>query len=335
MKWYDKVKSDDFHIVRHGKWYVIAPAVIFLVGLILFFIPNIGFNLGLDFTGGSIIKVTPTGLNTETKDDFIKKIQEVMNEQGVKADIAMEKNTTGGNVLTVKFSETDTNMTDTIIKQLRTVPEFSAADVVGEPDTISASTSSEKIVSIMLAVLAALCGIMIYMVFRFKLTSGISAIIALFHDVLIMASLVIIFRVQINASFIAALITIVGYSINNTLVLFDRIRSYEKTNTNGYALEQIIDKSIKDTMGRTMVTTLTTLVPIVTLAVCSIFMRLSSLWEFSIPIVFGLIAGTYSSIFLTTAMYLRFEGARLINKKRKLNTNANRNKNKNTNKQSI
>jgi preprotein translocase SecF subunit len=144
-----------------------------------------------------------------------------------------------------------------------------------------------------------------------------------------MACLVIIFRVQINSSFIAALITIVGYSINNTLVLFDRIRGYENANTNNYSLEQIIDKSIKDTMGRTMVTTATTLVPVVVLAVCSIFMKLSTLMEFSLPIIFGLIAGTYSSVLLATSMYLRFEGARLLSKKRKLNTN------KNVNKQSI
>jgi preprotein translocase subunit SecF len=303
------------------------------VGVILFFVPGVGFNLGLDFTGGSIIKVTPEGLNADTKDDFIEKIQAVMNEQGVKADVTMEKNTSGGNVLTVKFSETETETTNKIIEQLKTVTEFSGIGVVSEPDTISASTSSEKIVDIMLAVLAALVCIMIYMLFRFKFTSGVSAIISLFHDVLVMASLVIVFRVQVNASFIAALITIVGYSINNTLVLFDRIRSYEKINSNNYNLEQIIDKSIKDTMGRTMITTATTLVPVVVLAICSIFMQLSSLWEFSIPIVFGLIAGTYSSVFLSTTMYLRFEGARLINKKRKLNTNVN--KNKNANKQSI
>jgi preprotein translocase subunit SecF len=334
MKWFDKVRKDDFHIVRYGKMYIIAPAVIMLVGIILFCVglfPNVsgvGFNLGLDFTGGSIIKVSPEGLNTETKDGFIEKIQSVMNEENVKADVAMEKNTTGGNILTVKFSEDDTAVTTAIIEKLRAIPEF-GGNAVSEPDTISASTSSEKIVNILWAVLAALLGIMVYMLFRFKITSGIAALIALAHDVLIMIACVIIFRVQINASFIAALITIVGYSINNTLVLFDKIRDYEKTNSNNYTLELIVDKSIKDTLGRTMVTTITTLAPVLVLAIYSIFKNLSSLTEFSVPIIFGLIAGTYSSVCLATSMYLRFEGARLNRKKRKLNTN------KNINKQSI
>jgi preprotein translocase SecF subunit len=330
MKWYDKFQSDDVHIVRHGKWYVIAPAIIFLVGLILFCIPSVGFNLGLDFTGGSIIKITPDGgVNANNEARYKEIIQNVMDEQNIKADIAMEKNTSGGNILTVKFSETDKEITDSVISALREVPEFAGTDTITEPDTISANTSSEKIIDTMLAVLAALFGIMVYMLFRFKFTSGVSALVALFHDILIMACLVIIFRVEINASFIAALITIVGYSINNTLVLFDRIRNYENVNTNNLNLEQIIDKSIKDTMGRTMVTTATTLVPVVVLAIASIFMNLSSLMQFSLPIIFGLIAGTYSSILLSTSMYLRFESARLIVKKRKLNTN------KNVNKQSI
>jgi preprotein translocase SecF subunit len=327
MKWFDKVQRDDFHIVRYGKWYIIAPAVIFLVGLVMFFIPGLGFNLGLDFTGGSIIKVTPDGgVNSGNESEYKQIIQNIMEEQGVKADIALEKNTSGGNILTVKFSETDKEITDAVIVALRAVPQFGGLDAVTEPDTISASTSSEKIVDIMLAVLAALGGIMIYMLFRFKFTSGVAAIVALAHDILIMACLVIIFRVQINSSFIAALITIVGYSINNTLVLFDRVRSYENSNTDNYTLEYIIDKSIKDTLGRTMVTTLTTLVPVMVLAICSVFMKLSSLMEFSLPIMFGLIAGTYSTICLSTTMYLRFEGARLLNIKRKLNTNKNVNK---------
>jgi preprotein translocase subunit SecF len=136
--------------------------------------------------------------------------------------------------------------------------------------------------------------------------------------------------VQINSSFIVVLITIVGYSINNTLVLFDKVRDYERINsTNNFTLEQIIDKSIKDTMGRTMVTTITTLVPVMVLAIYSIVTNLTSLTEFSVPIIFGLIAGTYSSVLLATSMYLRFEGSSLVSKKRKLNTN------KNVNKQSI
>jgi preprotein translocase SecF subunit len=325
MKWLGNIQKDDFHIVRHGKWYAIAPAIIILLGAVLFLlqickVPNVGFNLGLDFTGGAVINVTPEGLNSNTKNDFIQKIENAL-PGDVKATIALEKNTTGGNVLTVKFNA-DIDKANEVRDILRGVPGFEGYYVVSEPNTVGASTRTDTIINIMLAVLATLFCIMVYMAFRFKFTSGFAAIIALFHDVLVMAILVMIFRVQINASFIAALITIVGYSINNTLVLFDKVREYERVNaTNGYTLEYIVDKSIKDTLGRTTVTTLTTLVPVLALAVYSLFTNLSSLTEFSIPIIFGLIAGTYSSILLATSMYLRFESARLLVKKRKMNTN--------------
>jgi preprotein translocase SecF subunit len=303
--------------VRYGNLFTIAPAVILLVGIILLCIPAVGFNLGLDFTGGSIVAVSPEDLNSSTKNAYIDTIKTIMDKNDVKADIAMEKNSTG-NILTVKFSETDNEITDKIIADLSA--EF-GDDAVGKSDTISASTSSEKIVNIILAILAALFGILIYMLFRFKFTSGIAAVIALFHDVAVMAAFVIIFRVQINSSFIAALITIIGYSLNNTLVLFDRVRTYENANVNNYTLEHILDKSIKDTLGRTMITTITTFVPVFVLTICSLIMQLSSLTEFALPIIFGLIAGTYSSPLVAMPLYLRFESARLINKKHKLNTN--------------
>jgi SecD/SecF fusion protein len=310
MKWLDKLKSEDTQIVRYGKWYAVAPAVIVLLGLIMFFI--LGFNLGLDFTGGSIISITDANISDSNKNEYIDRAKTYLSDY--KAEYAMEKGA-NGNIITIKFSETDEDNIKSIITSLK--GEFGENNV-SESDSISASTSSEKILNVLWAVVAALAGMLIYMLFRFKFTSGMAAIIALFHDIFIMVACVIIFNVQINSSFIAALITIVGYSINNTLVLFDKVRSYEKTNTDNLTLEQILDKSLKEVLGRTMVMTVTTLVPVLVLAICSVVMGLTSLTEFTLPIIFGLIAGTYSSILVTTPLYLRFEGARLAVKKHKL-----------------
>ncbi|MDR0384399.1 MAG: protein translocase subunit SecF [Christensenellaceae bacterium] len=302
-------KKPNLRIANAGKKTIILPAVIMAIGIIMFFvfIGQGGFNLGLDFTGGSIIKV-----EIETTQNNIDDVRNIVSDF-TKCDVQKEESSSGGKYITVKFAETNEDKVGDIITALKTA--YGETNV-SESDSISGSTSAEKVQSIIWAVLAALAGIMLYMLFRFKFTSGMAALIALMHDVLIMIAMVVIFRVQINSPFIAAVITIVGYSINNTLVLMDRIREYENNNNDAKTLSEIVDKSINDTFGRTMIMTATTLVPVVVLGTVAIIMNLTSLTEFALPIIFGLIAGTYSSLFLVAPMYNRFESARLRKLKR-------------------
>jgi len=159
---------------------------------------------------------------------------------------------------------------------------------------------------------------LIYMLFRFKLTSGVAAIVALFHDALIMLSAVAIFQIQINFVFVAAVITVVAYSLNNTLVLFDRVRDKERDISNTQTVEQKVDSSIKETFWRTTITTLTTLVPVIVLCIFGV----TSIREFALPIVFGLLAGTYSTICITSSLYVRFENAKATKAKLKKQQNA-------------
>ena len=173
--------------------------------------------------------------------------------------------------------------------------------------------------SVFWSILAALAGLIIYMLIRFKFTAGMATILALAHDVLMICALMAIFRIEINASFIAAVLTVMAYSINNSLVVFDRIRTFEKNNTENYTLEQIINKSIKTTLNRSMLTMATTLGTLIVLTVISLIMQLTTLIEFALPIVFGLVAGTYSSLFLIAPLYMQFETARLYTKQRKTN----------------
>jgi preprotein translocase SecF subunit len=301
MKWLDNLKSDDVHITRYGKRFIIPSAAIFLVGVILFII--LGFNLGLDFTGGTIVSV-----NAANTDEAV--VKSVMDAQGVTYSVVLQKGTDGTDIYAIKFNA-DTQKTNEIITVLE-----NGFDVL-ESQAIGAAARDETIITVFTAILLALLGILIYMLFRFKFTSGIATLLALAHDVLLMSALVVIFRVQINASFIAALITIVGYSINNSLVIFDRVREFEKHNSDNLALEDILDKSVKITLGRTMITMITTIVPVIILTAVSIVMRLTSLTEFALPIIFGLLSGTYSSLFLIAPMYCRFEGARLAKQRRK------------------
>jgi len=124
-------------------------------------------------------------------------------------------------------------------------------------------------------------------------------------------ALTAIFQIQINAPFIAALITVIGYSINNTLILFDKVRTHEKHNDARLTPEQIVDKSVKETFARTMNTTITTLVPVFALVILAGPFGVPLIREFAIPIMFGLIAGTFSTIFVVTSLYVRFEKHRI------------------------
>ncbi|MDR0975403.1 MAG: hypothetical protein LBM01_00385, partial [Christensenellaceae bacterium] len=236
-KFFEKVKKSDFEIVRPArKWVWFAPLAILVIALIVssFYKFQI-FNLGLDFTGGTIIKLT----DSEIEDDenaYKESILDILGENGVdknKVQLVVEKSS-GETSLSVKYpsvnEKTDDEMTEINEKIIADIKDAHTSATVSNADTISASASSERIINIIIAVMVSLLCILIYMLFRFKFTNGMAAVIALIHDVIIMAACVSIFRIQINSSFIAAAITIVAYSLNNTLVLFDRVRDYEKNN---------------------------------------------------------------------------------------------------------
>ncbi len=305
MKLIDKIKNSNFNYVRNGRWFFIAPAVILVLGIIVLAI--CGFNLGLEFTGGTIISVSADGIHNKAD------IESQMNTYDVKYSITEEQNTSGGNNFSIKFNA-DVDKTQTITTELKA---YFDEDWISD-DSIQASTTKETIVSVFWSILAALAGLIVYMLIRFKFTAGMSTILALAHDVLMICALMAIFQIEINASFIAAILTVMAYSINNSLVVFDRVRNYEKNNPENYTLEQIVNRSINRTLGRSILTVATTLATLIVLTVISLIMHLSSLIEFALPIIFGLFAGTYSSLFLIAPLYKQFETARIYSKQRKL-----------------
>jgi preprotein translocase subunit SecF len=309
-------------IVKHGKWYVIAPAAIILVGLLVVII--FGFNLGLDFTGGRIITIGEFG-NEKTKIESVSR-EVLRRELGAglagKSFLQFEEGDGGGGlVLSVRYQEPkgtedeiaaiNTAIQDGIVAEMSN--SYSISVSVKVSDEIPPSTSADRLLNVFIAIFASLIGILIYMLFRFKFTSGVAAIVALFHDALIMLAAVAVFRIQINFVFVAAVITVVAYSLNNTLVLFDRVRDKERDVSNTQTVEQKVDSSIKETFWRTTVTTVTTLVPVIILCIFGV----TSIREFALPIVFGLLAGTYSTICITSSLYVRFENARAAQKKLK------------------
>ncbi|MDE7406736.1 MAG: protein translocase subunit SecF [Clostridiales bacterium] len=171
-------------------------------------------------------------------------------------------------------------------------------------DMVGATVSTELLFTAILAVSLALIFMLCYIGVRFQLSSGLACIIALFHDLLIMFAAMAIFHVEINSTFIAALITILGYSINNSIIIFDRVReNMRSVYAKNMTPEGIANKSIKETLLRSINTTITTLIMIAMVAIIGV----SDIRIFAIPIIIGLLAGTYSSICIAPSLWALFQ----------------------------
>lgn len=178
--------------------------------------------------------------------------------------------------------------------------------------SVSATVSGELLTDALLAISLAIVLMLIYIAFRFEVSSGLSAIVALLHDILIMFSFMAIFHIEINSTFIAALITILGYSINNTIIVFDRIREnmkslYHKNSTASF----IANQSIRETLMRSINTSVTTLLTITMVAIIGV----SSIRIFALPIIVGLLAGTFSSIFISPSIWAMWKDRKLKSSK--------------------
>ena len=157
-------------------------------------------------------------------------------------------------------------------------------------------------------------GIIIYLSFRFKFSYAVAAVVALVHDVCIVFALFAIFHIEISVMFIAAILAIIGYSVNDTIVGFDRIRENlkEEKKITKSSLVRICNKSIQETFTRTINTSFTTILPVLSL----LFLGSSGILTFNLAMLFGLISGTYSSIFIATVLFIKLEEKDLTKKKK-------------------
>lgn len=160
--------------------------------------------------------------------------------------------------------------------------------------TIGDQLKRQALLSVVLAGL----GILIYITFRFEFRFGVAAVIAFLHDVLVVLAIFAVFKLPINSSFIAAILTIVGYSINATIVIFDRVRE-NRALMKKMSLAELVNVSVSQTMARSINTSLTTLITISMVYI----MGVESIKEFALPIIAGLIAGAYSSMFVAGPLW--------------------------------
>lgn len=288
-----------FKIVEKSKiWFSISLAII-LIGVVLMF--TRGLNFGIDFKGG-------TKLVVELGDNFDKvEVDNIVKEY---ASDAVTK-TVEGTQYEIKSTELDETKTAELFDALKEKYTLDDSALVSETQ-IGPSVGKELSRNAIIAVLVACVAMLVYIAIRFEFTFGVAAIGALIHDVLITLSVYAIFDIPVNSSFIAAMLTIVGYSINDTIVVFDRIRENNHSMRRSNPTE-IANKSINKTLARSINTSLTTLIII---GAVNVFVP--TVREFSFPLLIGIAAGAYSSIFIASPIWVILKNK--MNKKKSVKT---------------
>ena len=311
--------SKKLEFVRNRKYFLSLTIIIIVIGSILALTK--GANLGVDFTGGTTITVS---LNDNVS---LKELKEDIKE----LDYTIKKTEVTSADITITIDEV---LDKEHIEELSSSLE-NEYDTNTDIYTVSKVVKQELTKNACLSLVIASIGILIYVAFRFKFNYAIAAIAALIHDVLIIVLFFCIFRLEITSIFIAAVLTIIGYSINDTIVTFDMIReNYTKKlakknkhtknkknkhqelivteNLTEEELIELVNDSVRITFFRSILTTLTTIFPVI----CLMVLGAREIVNFNIALLVGFIAGVYSSIYISNQIWLILE-KRSINKPKK------------------
>ena len=264
----------------------IFSLIIFILSVI--FISFKGLNYGIDFKGGTLIELrTDTSINASAIRDSLKSMN--------LGDINVKKFGKEGDYL-IKVEQKNSNNSDLIPEIKKTLADNLNADVdFRRVENVGPKVSSELLESSVIAISLALAAMLFYIWIRFEWQFSIGSIIALFHDVTITLGIFSVLSLEINLSIIAAVLTIVGYSMNDTVVIYDRIRENLLKYTK-ISISDVSNLSINETLSRTIITSITTL-----LALISIYILGGEILRgFSFAMILGVIIGTYSSMFVAS-----------------------------------
>ncbi|MCM8803660.1 MAG: protein translocase subunit SecF [Candidatus Omnitrophica bacterium] len=281
------IKNTNFDFLGKRKFFYVFSISIIIIGLIFMTIKG-EKNFGVDFVGGDLLNI-----EFNQKTDIVN-LRNTIGETKIKGSFTVQELGTESKKFIIRLPQNTSNI---VLKKLE--EKFGNNFIVKGKSIISPSMSISLRKKSIKAFLIGLIGILIYLTIRFEFKFAVGATVAIFHDILIVISILVLSGKQIDGLVIASLLTIAGYSVNDTVVIFDRIReNLRKTRSTDYI--SIFNKSINETLSRTILTVLTTIFVVLSI----FFFGGETLHTFSFCLLIGFIFGTYSSIFIASAIVI-------------------------------
>lgn len=320
MKSYLSKKQFDF--LKHRKKFLLVALCVICIGVVF----NIfkGAKLGIKFTGGAMLKYSYALDDTVSSSDVSASDYMKLDKDNI-ASMAKEVTGQDANIALAQSAAAEGGVKNTVTVSLggkQTIAEDAGeklADMLTaeyehvdfaliESNSVDATTGGEFFGKCLMAVLLAAIFMIIYVALRFKkiggMSAGITAIIAILHDCLIVYFTFVVFGFAIDDNFIAVLLTIIGYSINSTIIIYDRIRENRGIMGEKASYAELANKSLNETLGRTINTNVTLIVAILSIVIVAAIFDITSIVTFALPMLAGVIAGTYSSMFISNALWV-------------------------------
>ena len=280
----------NLHIIRNIKYYLSVSIVLVVLSIVVFFAK--GLNYGIDFTGGNLFqlkyndkKITLTEIN-ENLDKLSEKLPQV-NSNSRKVQISED-----GTVI-LRVPELKEEDKKEVLNSLQELGAFN----LDKEDKVGASIGDDLKKSAIYSLGIGAILIVLYITLRFEFSFAVGGILSLLHDIIIAVGFIALMGYEVDTPFIAAILTILGYSINDTIVIYDRIReNLKRRHTKNWTLEDCMDESVNQTAIRSLNTSITTLFSVIALLIFGG----ASLKTFIMTLLIGILAGTYSSIFIAT-----------------------------------
>ena len=293
-----------FDFVGKRKMSLIIVAVVFVAGMASFFVR--GFNWDIDFVGGTILEYN---LGRDVTPEDTERIAALVGEIIGPANVSSVV-TSGAQGVSIRTHQIDSEPRDRITTVLS--ENFNIDADASSAQNVNATVGAALRRNTITAVIIALVLMLVYITFRFKFFSGLSTVICLTHDMFVALTFYSLLQIPMNMAVIAAFLTILAYSINTTIIIFDRVRENMRLlRGSGKSFKEIINISVTQTLTRSINTTVSTLFVLV----CVFIIGVPSIQAFVLPIIIGILAGVFSSLFLAGTLWELFDG--LKNKKPK------------------
>ena len=309
-----KTPSINF-IGNRKKFYTFSCA---LIAVVLVFCGIFGVKMDVEFKGGSMITLAYEG------DADLNDLKSTIGTELGKSNLTLQTGSdiSGNQTLTVTLPGSDTLTTEQLDNLLAALNEQYPDNnfVQNEVSNVDATIGKEFLLKSVVALVAACVLILLYVAYRFRkiggLKAGSTAVVALLHDMFVVFGVFVLLRIPLNGNFIAALLTILGYSINDTVVIYDRIREnsalYGKKQM---SLAELVNLSVNQSFARSLMTSITTCLALGVVCVVSVIYRLDSIYSFAFPLLFGMVSGVYSTICIATPLWVDWKNKKKAAKK--------------------